>query len=371
MIASLESDRTFVAHKAAQILELENQIDVLERSIDVLRVAQKPAQDRLDSYKYPVLTLPPEIISEIFLHFLPTYPEAPGLLDNPSPTNLTHVCRHWRAIAIATPALWRSIDLRHDEAHAEAVNTLCPLWLERSGNLPLSFFATDNDLFPAFLSSVPHRARWEHLELSLLDADELKAINGPMPLLYTLTLFFRRKPEPRVPFDLQHLSLLRVVTLDDHGSPSVILPWSQLTSLTLRSMRSDSCMSILSQTLNLVDCTLSLWGRDAPIKNQDLALSHLKTLVFEPSSQPSHTDSDFFRLFITPSLRRLELPEALLGSRKPITSLRSFILRCGCTLNELRITEGFSSEYAYRNAFSSIPTIRFIAEQVYSNDSEG
>ncbi|KAK7014328.1 F-box domain-containing protein [Favolaschia claudopus] len=355
MLASLESDRTFVAHKAAQILELENQIAALERSIDALRVAQKPAQDRLDSYKYPVLTLPTEIISEIFLQFLPTYPEAPGLFDDLSPTTLTHICRHWREIAITTPALWRSIDLRHDDT----------MW-KQSGNLPLSIFALRNDLFPAFLSSVPHRARWEHLNLELGDAHGLEAVKGPMPLLRTLKLFFSRGPS--APLDLQHLPLLRIVKLDDYGSPSVILPWSQLTSLTLRSMYSDSCISILSQTLNLIDCTLSLWGRDALIKNHDLALPHLKTLVFEESS---HIDVKLFRTLITPSLRSLELPEAFLGPHNPIASLRSFVLRCGCTLKELRITEGFSSEDAYRDAFPAISTIRLIAAQVYSDDSEG
>ncbi|KAJ6504124.1 hypothetical protein C8R47DRAFT_177927 [Mycena vitilis] len=54
-------------------------------------------------------TLPNEITSEIFLHFLPVYPRCPPLTGNLSPTCLTHICRRWREIALTTPALWRAM----------------------------------------------------------------------------------------------------------------------------------------------------------------------------------------------------------------------------------------------------------------------
>ncbi|KAJ6560151.1 hypothetical protein B0H19DRAFT_945240, partial [Mycena capillaripes] len=66
-------------------------------------------QERLNSFKYPVLTLPAEIISEIFVHFLPIYPSCPPLTGFLSPTLLTQICRKWRHIALTTPALWRAI----------------------------------------------------------------------------------------------------------------------------------------------------------------------------------------------------------------------------------------------------------------------
>ncbi|KAJ7641164.1 hypothetical protein FB45DRAFT_712335, partial [Roridomyces roridus] len=57
----------------------------------------------------PVLTLPNEITSEIFVHFLPPYPVCPPMTGLDSPTSLTHICRQWREIALATPKLWRAI----------------------------------------------------------------------------------------------------------------------------------------------------------------------------------------------------------------------------------------------------------------------
>ncbi|KAJ6577973.1 hypothetical protein B0H19DRAFT_1122031 [Mycena capillaripes] len=98
MLAGLEADRVRVAQLEAQILHLE-------RSLSELRIEQSLTQERLDSYTYPVLTLPNEIISEIFIHFLPTYPFCPPLTGVLSPTILTHIFRRLREIALGTPVL--------------------------------------------------------------------------------------------------------------------------------------------------------------------------------------------------------------------------------------------------------------------------
>ncbi|KAJ7667265.1 hypothetical protein B0H17DRAFT_836591, partial [Mycena rosella] len=54
---------------------------------------------------YPVLTLPPEIVSQIFVNCLPIHGRV-----RPSPTTapltLTQICHHWREIALSTSALW-------------------------------------------------------------------------------------------------------------------------------------------------------------------------------------------------------------------------------------------------------------------------
>ncbi|KAK7033404.1 hypothetical protein R3P38DRAFT_3186940 [Favolaschia claudopus] len=149
MLKSLESDRALLIENDAQILEIEAQISEPHSAISALHAEKQPAQQRLDSYKYPVLTLPNEIVGEIFLDFLPPYPEPPPLLGEDSPTILTHICRQWREIALTTPALWRSIDLR--DVSVEAATSLACSWLERSGCLPLSLRATDyQDLFSVF-----------------------------------------------------------------------------------------------------------------------------------------------------------------------------------------------------------------------------
>ncbi|KAK6977983.1 F-box domain-containing protein, partial [Favolaschia claudopus] len=108
MLDFMEADRALIVEQDAKILELEAQIAALQSSISELRAAK---QSRLNSYRYSVLTLPNEIIGEIFLRFLPPYPKPPPLTGILSPTSLTQICRQWRNIALSTPALWRAIDV--------------------------------------------------------------------------------------------------------------------------------------------------------------------------------------------------------------------------------------------------------------------
>ncbi|KAJ6488121.1 hypothetical protein C8R47DRAFT_940560, partial [Mycena vitilis] len=73
-----------------------------------LKGKRQAAQRSLDSIVYPVLTLPPEITSEIFTCCLPS--SADGRWNSAdtdeAPLLLLHICRTWRKIVISTPALW-------------------------------------------------------------------------------------------------------------------------------------------------------------------------------------------------------------------------------------------------------------------------
>ncbi|KAJ6533032.1 hypothetical protein B0H19DRAFT_876733, partial [Mycena capillaripes] len=89
-------------------------------------------QAESDAIVYPVLSLPPEVTTEIFLRCVPCEPN-----PRPSPTQapllLAQICRQWRQIALHTPALWRCL-LFGDEMPVEFLH----IWLSRSGNHPLS-----------------------------------------------------------------------------------------------------------------------------------------------------------------------------------------------------------------------------------------
>ncbi|KAJ7883947.1 hypothetical protein B0H13DRAFT_2667062 [Mycena leptocephala] len=75
----------------ARVADIETRILDLERTLAELRLEKTIVQERLDSYKYPVLQLPNEIVSEIFTHFLPIYPLCPPVAGFLSPTVLTHL----------------------------------------------------------------------------------------------------------------------------------------------------------------------------------------------------------------------------------------------------------------------------------------
>ncbi|KAK6978064.1 F-box domain-containing protein [Favolaschia claudopus] len=360
MLDFMQEDRTFLAETDAQIQAFTAQISELEDAISHLREAQQLALDRLNSYKYPVLSLPDEMVCEIFIRFLPPYPDPSPLVGLLSPITLTHVCRRWREIALATPDLWKAIDLippnclSHisstrsigpiplSSRHQTRARTLGSLWIKRSGSHPLSVRAVDLDKsFPIFSTLLPHRARLEHLTLYLRSGlPLLKLAADSLPRLRSLNLWFQNGLTR--PVVLTDLPLLRTVVLGDVRVPSIALPWAQLTSLTLRSVYPGHIMRILRQSATLIECTLLFWAAEEPARSDrepNVVLPRLQTLVVERESE---VVVEFFQHLVAPSLRHLEAPDAFFlwgGGTSSSQSLHTFIAKSGCKLHKLCITE--------------------------------
>ncbi|KAJ7770642.1 hypothetical protein B0H16DRAFT_1774684 [Mycena metata] len=433
-MATLEAERNLVANLDVQILHLEREIPVPEHSLSALRAHRTLAQARLDSYKYPVLMLPNEIVSEIFVHFLPVYPKPAPLAGTLSPTTLTHICRKWRNIALTTPTLWRAAYLSINEEDEIADSDIfipfdqqlheLDVWLNRSRCCPLSieieetFDSPRNFFFPS-----AQCARWEYLWVSLLFQPFL-AIAGPLPLLRHLDILV---DEPGVgdPVVFPEAPLLRSVILNDLALETVILPWAQLTSLTLHCVFPHECVPVLQQTSNLVDCQLYLVSSTGPWPDvtlprlESLTLSYSKPentylsifcarracqvlqglvtkvrLAVKASSlhrparvQISHINLKSFKqpykgekglsglvrpygyleTLITPALRELQIDENLLDVEDPIHSLTSFISKSGCKLREMYISGTRNvSQDLYSRAF---PSVRLSFDEKY--DGEG
>ncbi|KAG1741192.1 hypothetical protein EDB19DRAFT_741599 [Suillus lakei] len=55
-----------------------------------------------------ISSLPPEILATVFRHFIDEWQSHPA---NGAPICVifTHICRHWRQVAIASPTLWTYI----------------------------------------------------------------------------------------------------------------------------------------------------------------------------------------------------------------------------------------------------------------------
>ncbi|KAJ7641142.1 hypothetical protein FB45DRAFT_1053738 [Roridomyces roridus] len=152
----------------SRILQIDAEIDELEKRLHLLRVERNESQQRLDAYTYPVLALPNEIVSEIFLQSLPRI----------------------HGIALATPTLWRAISLIPSDFGEEQTRA----WLESSGSCPL-WIEVDPDVddddrqisTECLKTLLLHRERWQHVELTLPEYT-LDLIKGPMPLLYRLSI---------------------------------------------------------------------------------------------------------------------------------------------------------------------------------------
>ncbi|KAK7014267.1 F-box domain-containing protein [Favolaschia claudopus] len=357
-MSMLALDRALLVERETQILELKDKISAIQRSISELHAVKRSIQERIDSYTYPVLALPTEIITQIFLHYIPLYPQPPPLVGLRSPTTLTHICRKWRQIALATPRLWRALKLTPSYMlpSEEIVASIVALWTERSACTTLSIFANHSpQVMPLLL---PHRSRWEYLNLDFDNGSQIQTlhIDGPMPLLRSLTLAVWDAVD--TPLPLLEVPLLRTVVINDHGPPSLVLPWSQLTSLTLRTTHPDACLSILRAASQLVQCRLHLWSQPTPLGGAAVVLPRLESLVLERDSEVCR---EFFESLVAPALRRLEIPEAFLRPHV-VETLNAFISKSGCTLQSLQITKlaALLSYCSYTVAFSSIPQVSFL-----------
>ncbi|KAJ7661929.1 hypothetical protein DFH06DRAFT_1471587 [Mycena polygramma] len=348
MLIELEADRTRIAEIDAQILDLE-------WSLSVLRAKKTLVEQRLDSYRYPVLTLPNEIASEIFIQFLPLYPTSPPLAGPRSPVSLTQICRQWREIALATPALWRAITFFDRNITLERRCHMANMWLDRSGCCPLSMSVDEVEFLPTI---IPYRTRLEHLRLVTFSSADLSLLEGPMPLLRRLDLRLETIPA----FRLHDAPLLRDVTLNFLAVRDITLPWAQLTSLTLHDVNPDESAQLLQQTTNLVHCELFIWFHG---DWHAVTLPSLQSLVLHDAEGPCR-DSGFFESFTVPALRRLHVPELALG-RNPIDRLSSFMRQSGCELHELTVycfpERGGIDQPSFREAFASIPNFTFIVHQ--------
>ncbi|KAJ7186630.1 hypothetical protein C8R46DRAFT_277138 [Mycena filopes] len=339
-------------HDRARITELDAQIRELRAARDVV-------QARLDAFKYPVLTVPNEVICEIFTQFVPLYPLCPPLVGPGSPIVLTHICHLWREIAVSLPALWRAIDLSKDIPSGSGEASICGVWLKRSLSTPLSMRIGNTDAgletSGALPTAILHRARWEYLEIRLVPS-ELIAIVGPMPSLRHLDLGVTAGVDDGDAVTLLDVPLLRSVTLNGYATRHVNLPWAQITSLTLNYVYPDECQLLLEETSNLVHCRLDLMGSvDSDLVTlHEVSLPHLETLVMTGGSVVEYLDA-----FIVPALLTLEIPESSLGP-DPVEYLRSFILASDCKLRDVVIThEDTSSSYSYRSALPSIDKFSF------------
>ena len=112
--------------------------------------------------------LPTELLVEIFHHA-----RGGSTLDGckakqPYPIALTHVCRHWRNVALAAPTLWT--DIRITQVDTERVLEVPRIYLERSGACPIfltwfSYLESSHTDFEDVIDDlvIPGAERWQRI----------------------------------------------------------------------------------------------------------------------------------------------------------------------------------------------------------------
>ncbi|KAJ7620104.1 hypothetical protein FB45DRAFT_799377, partial [Roridomyces roridus] len=268
-----------VAAARSRMAQLNVEIEQLRRSLKTRLAERKQCRDVLARYKYPILTLPTEITSEIFTHFVPPYTELAAPTNPDSPVLLLSICHQWRDIARRTPALWSSMQVVLDDDQLDIVHEqqlrLLEIWLKRSRNCPLSIRLADTRLLPVSASFATtkfveailrHASRWQHVEIEV-PYENLRALSAPMPLLRSIGvgpiegILPDTTPSATAVRMFASAPNLKTVLLAARvNSFTIILPWSQITTLTA-SVYVPEAIHVLHQTTALETCTLSIFDQ--------------------------------------------------------------------------------------------------------------
>ncbi|KAF7334815.1 WD40 repeat-like protein [Mycena sanguinolenta] len=354
----------FMAADRARLSDLEMQIMHFERLLAPLRAEQARVQEKLNAYKYPVLTLPNEVTGEIFMCFLPAHPDAPPLTGPTSPTTLTQVCRQWRKVALATPMLWRAMLFLDDIPYAQT-RCLSEAWIRRSVSCPLVIDVDIDD--PEFLLEMftaplaMGTAQWERLRIRG-SLSSLPKTASAMPMLRSLELVLAAFPSDFLAF--YDTPQLRTVLLHGDVASKVTLPWIQLTCLTLNYVWVNDCVQVLAQTPNLVRCVVVVEGGPGPggVTRVKLALPFLESLVLKNTIRHPTLDGldQFLDLFVVPALSSLDVEKIFLRV-DPIAQFQLLVSTFGCGLQEVCIRGRIGTTYGnqFRQAFPSISTFSF------------
>ncbi|KAJ6473280.1 hypothetical protein C8R45DRAFT_1217710 [Mycena sanguinolenta] len=256
---------------------LRNRLAELNAQIALLEGERNLIQKTLNSVTYPILTLPFEITSAIFVDCLPDLQDAPPILDFsperlPIPVLLTQICRTWREIAFKIPRIWATFSLRVDEVRGRD-HTLLPRrlaeWLEKAGSSPLSFILKRNIhtgpaasaplLDPIFALS----NRWQNVHVRLSHQDFVKEqfqlnVRGRLHSLEELRINTKYCSGTTIVTAFELAPRLRSVSLDGLSASVILLPWRQLTHFSSGLINGMDCLHVLRSADSLVECKFDL-----------------------------------------------------------------------------------------------------------------
>lgn len=338
----------------------------------------------------PIRRLPFDIIRNIFLLCRPI--ETDRIMKaTDAPVLITHVCSHWRSVALTVPHLWTTIYI--DKPKEKYSYQLAWKFLERSRDLPLTFTMrleqkisqSDQD----FLSLLSHSAhRWRMLHIT---GPKWAIIPFPVdvsPILDALSFDCSEYPaywlqaEEESDFfksnifkanNVQHLFLrISFIGFTSGSFPSF---FPHLTDLVLDGttrapgkhlyLSVSKAFLILSRCPRLIRC--SLWIATSTFKSdgfaahvmssQPISLPLLEYLfVFDAFAEAK----GLFQLLELPALRRVEFHSATQATHLERSPLLYLIKHWGQRVEELVVDPAYFAKYDLWQCFRLLPSLRHL-----------
>ncbi|KAJ7615410.1 hypothetical protein FB45DRAFT_243597 [Roridomyces roridus] len=353
--------------------ELRSRLAGIDEQILTLQAERATIAAQLSAAVYPVLSLPTDITSEIFLQYADDVRVYPSTCD---PIILSHVCSLWRAVALCTPRLWTRVERERYRSLEELDNCahlsdFLGMWLSRTGALPLDLHIQlpspeAPECGRLFGLLADNAARLENLDLHCPTTMEISADRlGPLPFLSKLSLASANKhvliPEP---LDVPRLREVRLFALILPQWQKACLPWSQITVLRFLNGNLGDCMDLVELTPNLEVLEFIDDGQAfvEPIPGPRV-LPHLHTLILG-----LYTDHDILPYLVLPALVDLRF-------RDDISSLGPFvedlISRSACSLTSMAFSICESSDVdAMKSCLLLTPALRKLEVTFYNITSQ-
>ncbi|KAJ7429668.1 hypothetical protein B0H11DRAFT_2265158 [Mycena galericulata] len=374
------SDSSSPDQLRANLDQVRTRIIQQKACLDELEETRRRLESKLAQIVYPVLTLPPEIVSRIFVECLPGHGRVRPSPDAP-PLSLAQICRHWRVIALSSCELWASVDMDYffPSVDMESIfsalgmdgffsdgtghglpeerghgKELLQTWFSRAKGRPLSVTirSPDHDVptpIISLLSSVYERLH--SLELHLGHKDFLLLGQNPitLPRLRRLAIFHRHGPSDYDPLrifcDAPALSELRLETHSDLISDF----YPMLTNIDLGSVTFNTVLNVLHQYPRLLQLAARITDAPLPWNVATSTAHHLETLILHNSG---------LRSFTLPGLRRLELHSVELSTLLP------FLARSSCALEHLQVPL-YGDETELIDYFRAVPSLKSLNTGVH------
>ncbi|KAJ7226646.1 hypothetical protein B0H12DRAFT_1223779 [Mycena haematopus] len=251
---------------------LRDRLVELNAQIALLEAERRLVQEKLQTVTYPILQLPFDLTSEIFVCCLPDLQHADPLfnlsyqLELPTALLLSQICRAWRDIAFNTPKIWSMfrIDI---EAWLKDRSRRFDDWVQRARGSPLSFILeipspSAHAASPAILHPILALSnQWQNVDLQLRSMDLVSRefqshLRRKLPSLQKLQIrtFKDISQAKTVATAFELAPSLRSVVLQ-HLQPSLILlPWQQLTHFTGKGLEGRECLHVVRLAVALVEC---------------------------------------------------------------------------------------------------------------------
>ncbi|KAJ6514466.1 hypothetical protein C8R47DRAFT_572421 [Mycena vitilis] len=299
------------------ILTPQTQVSELDAQRHILDV-------NLGQIVYPVLSLPPEIVSNIFVECLPHHGRVRPSSVAP-PLLLVQVCGVWRDIALQTHQLWRSVDVAFSIppcGDQTAAIHIINRWFSRAKGQPLSLTIRalrakiPTPIIP-LISSVAARIHTLELALSNEDLDILEKHAIVYPNLKRLATSVSRRRDDSFSV-LQRAPLVTNLEITGVPAPLSLLP-PLLTTLHIRQRIAFTLLLELFQLCpHLLDVTVHVSSPEHSGHRSTTTVPHLRSLAI---------DGGCLGFLTLPSLRHLNTTTN--------SCLLAFIQRSRCVLEHL------------------------------------